>query len=102
MPDFASLSAATTSCTLLPMLATMPIPVTTTRRMLLVSSGLRRLEKSDAQVHRRIDGLAVGFEKPIGDTEVELPENHTFEIDDIFDLADGRQHHAGEFHLANP
>src|SRR5437868_3629800 len=101
MPDLASRNAATTSCALLPMLETMPIPVTTTRRMLLVSSGLRRLEKADAQIRCGIDGLAIGFEKPISNSDIELPQDHALEVDDIFDLADGRQHHAGQFDFSD-
>src|SRR5215831_3602009 len=37
MPDFASRRLANTSCVLLPMDETMPIPVTTTRRILLTT-----------------------------------------------------------------
>jgi hypothetical protein len=37
MPDFASRRLANTSCVLLPMDETMPIPVTTTRRILSIA-----------------------------------------------------------------
>jgi hypothetical protein len=37
MPDFASRKLARTSCVLLPMDETMPIPVTTTRRIAVFS-----------------------------------------------------------------
>src|SRR4030095_8009523 len=99
IPDFAPLRAATTSCTLLPMLETMPIPVTTTRRMIL-SSGLRRLKQADAKIHRGIDGLAVGFEKSVGNAEVEFPQDHALQIYDILNLPDARDHHTGELDLA--
>src|SRR6266511_3510453 len=101
MPDFASRRAATTSCTLFPMLETMPRPVTTTRRISSLSSGLRRLEQADAKIHRGIDGLAIGFEKPVGNAEIEFPQDHTLEIDDVFDSSDAGQHHSGEFHIAD-
>src|SRR5262249_15981718 len=101
MPDFASRKAATTSCTLFPMLETMPRPVTTTRRISPSPLGLCWLDQADAKIHRGIDGLAIGFEKPVGDTKIEFPQDHTLEIDDIFDFSDARQHHSGEFHIAD-
>ena len=42
MPDFASRRLASTSCVLLPMDETMPIPVTTTRRIAVLPSVSRR------------------------------------------------------------
>src|SRR5262249_6746992 len=99
IPDLASLSEATTSCVLLPMEETTPIPVTTTRRIRLAlslpprlssslgdrarfrpsgicgaaSSGrglLSPLEQTDPQVCGGIDHLPIGLHDAVGDRQL--------------------------------
>src|SRR5438105_541345 len=114
MPDLASRNEASTSWALLPIEDTMPMPVTTTRFMGQSSkrrsnvagsgtsgSGFARLEQADPQVLGRIDGLAVGLQPAIAGAEGEFAADHPLQLDDIFELAHGRQHHSGEFDLAD-
>ena len=106
-PDFASRSDASTSCVLLPMDETMPIPVTTTRLILrLVSlfapdrgrrSGLARLrrrivEQPDFEIERTIDHGTIGGEPAVGDAEHELGAHHALDVDAVYDLLHGRKH----------
>src|SRR6202050_1901005 len=81
MPDLASRSEASTSCVLLPMDETMPIPVTTTRLICASCriSGLRfgrlRLrvaEQAYFEIERAIDHGTVGGKPAVGDAEHEL------------------------------
>src|SRR5262249_18420011 len=93
IPDFASRRLARTSCVLLPMGETIPIPVTTTRLMLAscaiacpvstprrpsVRSRSARLhhgilpEQPDLQILGAVDHLAVGGEPAVGNTEHEF------------------------------
>src|SRR3569833_642539 len=69
-PDFASRREASTSLALEPIEETMPIPVTTTRRMLRSRwrLSLGPLVEPDPEVGRLIDGVAIGFQHPVADT----------------------------------
>src|SRR5712671_3593207 len=114
IPDFASRRLASTSCVVLPMDETMPIPVTTTRLMPASSAsswrsrGLRlaqnarapagRLraarrdrgalaEQSDLEIERPVDDLAVRREPAV--------------VDAVHDLLDGGKNLAGKLHLAH-
>src|SRR6476659_6793066 len=116
MPDFASRNEARTSCTPLPMEETIPMPVTTTRFMRSVPwkpaplccngsdasrRGFARLEQPDPQILGRINGRAVGLQPAVAGAKGEFPSNHALQLDDIFELLHGRQHHAGEFDFAD-
>src|SRR5690349_9361052 len=112
MPERASRSEASTSCVLLPMDDTMPMPVTTTRLMARfpsypcpgprrgrpsslagAASGLlrARLEQSDPQVLGLVDAAPVRLEPAIGDAEDELGAEHALEVDAVDDLLYRRQ-----------
>src|SRR6476620_2315236 len=120
MPDFASRNEASTSWALLPIEDTIPIPVTTTRLMSQSSSprgsrcrgakwfrsctggsGFARLEEPDPQVLGCIDRVAVGFKPAVPGAKGKFSPDHPLQLDNIFELAHGRQHHAGEFNLAD-
>src|SRR5262245_640794 len=96
-PDLASRSEASTSLALLPMDETIPIPVTTTRRMLPSSVAL---VEADAEVGRRIDGVPVGFQNPVADAHDQAAVDHPLHLDLVGDLLDLRRDLAGELHLA--
>ena len=122
MPDLASRRLASTSCVLLPIDETMPIPVTTTRlitqpRLHLECERAARsarsraahaplgcacvlLEQADLQVARPVDDRAVGRQPAVGDAEHQLRAHHPLDLDAVDDLLHRRQHLAGEFHLA--
>src|SRR5262245_1834379 len=97
MPERPSFRAAATSPALLPMLATIPRPVTTTRR----TSCRLGLEEADPDVAGFEDRLAVGLYHAVGDAQHQLAQDHALEVDMVGDLADGRRHHAAELHLAD-
>src|SRR3984957_12012223 len=114
MPDLASRNDATTSCVLLPMDETIPIPVTTTRFMyasfeISYAAPRRRsrfgwlrlhvAEQADLEVERTIDHRTVGREPAVGDAEHELGAHHAFDFDAVDDVLHGRQHLAGELQL---
>src|ERR1700719_3875230 len=112
MPDLASRNDATTSCVLLPMDETMPIPVTTTRfmcasceitcavcRSSLVRLRLHVAEQADLEVGRAIDHRTVRREPAVGDAEHELGAHHALDVDAVDDVLHGRQDLAGEFQL---
>src|SRR6478672_612164 len=120
MPDFVSRNEASTSWVLLPIEDTIPIPVTTTRLMSQSSSprgsrcrgakrfrsctggsGFAHLEEPDPQVLGRIDRVAVGFKPAVPGAKGEFSPDHPLQLDNIFELAHGRQHHAGEFDFAD-
>src|SRR5262245_41534046 len=113
MPLFASRSEASTSCVLLPMDETMPIPVTTTRRMFSllfpalhfarISGADRRrvLEQTDLHVADLVDDLVVSLEPAIGDTEHKLGAHHTFEFDTVYKFFYARHDLAGKFDFTN-
>src|SRR5712691_889801 len=102
---------------------TMPIPVTTTRRILSSSfhrfnrdvgrdrlraapsslGRLRRLidlEQADFKVEGAIDNFTVGREPAVGNPEHQFRAHDTFYIETINELFHGRQHLAGKFDLA--
>src|SRR5882757_3328959 len=100
-PDFASRSEASTSLALFPMDETMPMPVTTTRRM--VPSRLRGVaaaHEPDTEILRGIDGVSVGFQNPIADAHDEPAIDHPLHVDLIGHLLDAGGDFAAEPHLA--
>src|SRR3954452_9259487 len=122
-PDFASRRLARTSWVLLPMDETMPIPVTTTRRIvcLLNSASVKpaalacsagsaacRLhpcfiaEQSDLQVGRAINDRIIGRQPAIGDAEHQFGTHHSLDVDAVYDLFHSRKHLTGKFQLAQP
>src|SRR5579863_1708797 len=114
MPDLASRRPASTSCVLLPIDETIPIPVTTTRLIFASSanaflecgSGAARLwrgvlEQAHLEVERAVDHGSVGREPAIGDAEHELRPHHPLDVDAIDDSLHRRQHLAREFKLAH-
>src|SRR5215472_1272062 len=112
-PDLASRRLASTSCVLLPMDETMPIPVTTTRLMPASSAScgvfgaaLRRrrpyalrgraarsgaarrqrgalLEKSDLEVERLEDDRAVRRDPAVGNAEHQPRAHHPLDVDPV-------------------
>src|SRR6476619_4044439 len=118
MPDFASRNEASTSWALLPIEDTMPMPVTTTRlitsssalKMIRVPGSRRsrtggsffaRMEQAHAQILGGIDRIAVGFKPAVAGAKGKFSPDHPLQLDDVFQLLHGRQHHAGEFDLAH-
>src|ERR1700722_11816616 len=121
MPDFASRSDASTSCVLLPMDETMPIPVTTTRFMFASSSSARHrvpmnyradesgairfrfyiAEQPDLEIERAVDHRAVRGEPAVGDAKHELRAHHALDIDAVDDVLHRRQHLPGKLDLAH-
>src|SRR5689334_4488546 len=92
MPDLASRSEARTSLALLPMDETTPNPVTTTRRMLPSRlGGATAAHQPDAQVLRRIDRLAIGFQNPVADAHDQAAVDHPLHIDLVGHFLDRRQ-----------
>src|SRR6185436_11192953 len=127
MPDLPSLSEARTSWVLFPIEETMPMPVTTTRligKPFLASSCrcasgtnseplqaasssrsrrlLTRFEQPDAQVGGCVDHLAVRSHDAIGDRELQPAQDYPLQVHDVLYAFDGRKHHAGKLHLADP
>src|ERR1043166_1178954 len=129
MPDLASRRLASTSCVLLPMDETMPIPVTTTRRIAVPTlyavlvigpqfgrprqfrkgfkpssaARLQRLillEQSDLEIKRLVNDGAVRRQPAIGYAKHQLRAHHALEIDAVDHLFHRRQHLAGEFQFA--
>src|SRR6476646_2022414 len=107
IPDLASRRLANTSCVLLPMDETMPIPVTTTRLMdasrmtprlewrcaqdigtpLRVCLQLRTLaEQSDLEIEGAVDHRTIGGEPTIGDAKHQLGPHHPLDIDPVHDV----------------
>src|SRR5262249_19947487 len=123
MPDFASRRLASTSCVLLPMDETMPIPVTTTRLMPASSassscppatgprpharSGAARrhrgalAEQSDLEIDGLVHARPVRREPAVGDAEHQLRAHHALDVDAVHYLADGGEDLAGKLHLAH-
>src|ERR1700704_6305805 len=128
IPDFASRRLASTSCVVLPMDETMPIPVTTTRLMPASSAsswrsrGLRfaeharapagplraarrdrgaLAEQSDLEIARPVDPLPSRREPAVGDAEHQDRAHHALDVDAVHDLLDGGKNLAGELHLAH-
>src|ERR1051325_906969 len=121
MPDLASRRLASTSCVLLPMDETMPIPVTTTRLMPASSASHRRAagrqsqrsgparlqhrlltEQPDLEIERTVDHRAVGGKPAVGDAEHELRSHHPLDVEAVHDLLHRRQHLAGKLEFAEP
>src|SRR4051812_24865404 len=117
MPDFASKRLASTSWVLFPMDETIPIPVMTTRLMIVsplsflccppYSMPPSRLrlhgvlsEQADPEVLRAIDNLAVRGKPPIRDAENQPGTHYPLDVDVVDDLADARQHLAGKLQFA--
>src|SRR5215831_10415146 len=129
-PDLASRRLASTSCVLLPMDETMPIPVTTTRLMPASSascgvfgasstapavcsygragrSGATRrqrgalLKQSDLEVERLVDDRAVRRDPAVGDAKHQPRAHHALDVDAVHHFLDGRENRAGKLHLAH-
>ncbi len=93
---------ASTSCVLLPMDETMPIPVTTTRLMFASSAStasaarltgqrsracvLHPAEQADLEIERTIDHRAVRRKPAVGDAEHELGAHHALDVDAVDDV----------------
>src|SRR5690606_11502265 len=58
-------------------------------------------EQANAQISRRIDHLAVGFHHSVGDRQFQLAEDDTLHIHHVFNAANGRKYHSGEFNLSD-
>src|ERR1043166_689082 len=124
MPDFASYRLASTSWVLFPIDETMPIPVMTTRLMIASSlpchvfrcgrqsatvlirparasgSRMHRGARSDPEILRAVDNLAVSGKPPVGNAERELRAHHALDVDVVHNLADVRQHLAEQLQFA--
>src|SRR5262249_39966181 len=94
---------------------TIPIPVTTTRRIANAfpparartpSRSGRRLQRSDVaeqpdlEIERAVDNRSVCREPAVGDAENELRTHHPLDIDAVDQLLHRRQNLSGELHLA--
>src|ERR1044071_479133 len=90
---------------------TMPIPVMTPRLMIasprpwflrwwFSCRGRSLLEQADPQILGAIDNLAVHGKPPVGNAQDQLCPHHALDIDVVHNLADGRQHLAGELQFA--
>src|SRR5688572_28581125 len=115
MPDFASRRLAVTSCVLLPIDETMPIPVRTTRLMIASSACVARalrtplgpgrlrlvLEQPDLEVECPIDNGAVHREPAVRDAQDQFRAHHALEVDAVDDLPHGRLHLTGQLHFAH-
>src|SRR5690606_21179735 len=103
MPDRPALSEASVSGTSLPMLLTMPMPVTTTRRTagVLRSEIFGRGEQADAHVAGLVDVPAVDAHHAVGDAEHQLAPDHALDVDVIADPIGRGQDLAGELDLAD-
>src|SRR5215469_5750024 len=123
MPDLASRRLANTSCVLLPMDETMPIPVTTTRLMdasrmtarlewrcqqdigtlLRVCLQLRTLaEQSDLEIEGSVDHRAVGGEPTVSNAKHKPRPHDPLDINPVHDVLHGREDLPGELELAEP
>src|SRR3990172_1630709 len=83
MPLRPERSEASTSSLLVPMLETMPIPVTTTRRMALPSESVGGGEQSHLQVLACIDIATVDLHRGVGDTHHQLAQDHALHADAV-------------------
>src|SRR6266853_4941497 len=101
MPDFASRRLARTSCVLLPMEETMPIPVTTTRLMTYLprlqwsdrARPARRLrsgrrlqrrnvaEQADLEIERAVDNRSVRRQPAVGYAQDQLRAHDPLDVD---------------------
>src|SRR5687767_12014257 len=83
MPERPSRRLAVTSSWLLPMLDTMPSPVTTTRRMVVLrgsSERFGRREQADPQILGLEDDLAVAGHAAVGDAQHQLAVDHPLQV----------------------
>src|SRR5262249_33855743 len=110
MPDLASRKLASTSFALLPMEETIPIPVTTTRRMQTRSSWLglfhlRRQLLGVEEAHLKILGAvymnAVREHLAVADAHMQLALDHALHIDLVADEFRVRRDLAAELDLAD-
>src|SRR5450759_3579690 len=100
MPLRPSRSEASTSALLVPMLETIPIPVTTTRRMALPSESVGGGEQSHLQVLACVDIATVDLHHGVGDTHHQLAQDHALHADAVGNFLCARQHLAAELDLA--
>src|SRR5215471_11565001 len=113
IPDRPACRLAVTSCTLEPIEETMPMPVTTTRLIHLLSTtarrrcvfsgqtGTRGTEQADANVPHVIYALGVGLQPAVGDAEDQLAFESALHVDAVDHLLDRWKHLSGELNLAH-
>src|SRR5690348_10776115 len=99
MPERPSRKACATSSGALPRQDTIPIPVTTTRR--IRSEPRHGGEQADAQVLGGVDVAAVHEHAPVADHHREFLSQHALDVYHVADLARARQHLAEETHRAH-
>src|SRR5579863_5920643 len=106
-PDRAACRFARTSCALFPIDETIPMPVTTTRVMDTSekeppsAAAGARANQADAHVGDLIYPLSVRLQPTVCDRENKLTLEDALEVDAIDHFLDGRNHHVGEFDLAD-
>src|ERR1039457_2050042 len=100
MPLRPSRNEASTSPLLVPMLETIPIPVTTTRRIALPSESVGGGKQSHLQVLACIDIATVDLHHSVGDTHHELAQDHALHADAVGYFPCARQHLAAELDFA--
>src|SRR3989304_8238425 len=100
MPLRPERSEASTSPLLVPMLETIPIPVTTTRRMALPSESVGGGKQSHLQVLACIDIAAVDLHCAVGDPHHQLAQDPALHADAVGNFPCARQHLAAELDLA--
>src|SRR5690606_8747751 len=100
IPERPTRRASSTSCLLLPMLETMPSPVTTTRLTWSTLEGVFTLEQTDAHVLAGVDQAIVHLDLPVGDTHVQPAHDDPLERHPVAHHRAIRRHLAGEAHLA--
>src|SRR5690349_21458618 len=116
MPERASRKEATTSCVVLPIDDTMPIPVTTARFMLpglsprLSATRARRsadrrfhrtLEEPHSEVARAIDGVTVHFQPAVRNTQNKPGAQDPLQFDAVLNDFGRWKDHAGELHFCD-
>src|SRR5471030_1059305 len=100
MPLRPSRNEASTSPLLVPMLETMPIPVTTTRRIALASESFGGGEQSYLQVLACKDIATVDLHHSVGDTHHQPAQYYALHADAVGNFLCARQHLAAELDFA--
>src|SRR6185312_3783737 len=98
MPLRLSRSARDTVAGWLPRHDTMPMPVTTTRR---ISKALGGLEQAHAHVAGLVDQAVVDEGLAVGDHQPQLAAHHATDVDLVAHQLGGGHHLAGELHVAH-
>src|SRR5690606_19857604 len=100
MPERWVRSDSLTAAMSLPRQETMPLPVTTTRRIGSEPGGVG--EQADLEVLRRVDLAAVDRHGGVGDGHDQLALDHPADVDAVAHQLRARQHLAAELDLADP